>query len=90
MNEIMIFFCSGLAGGLKKLREMSLDDLLNLGSQTNPSGFSTQAPLPLTGFIYNSNIVQNMPPVGIVYIRFYVCVIFYALLAKLPNYPISN
>lgn len=53
----------GVAGGLANLSKMPACNILLLGSQKKVlSGFSQITALPHTGFIYNSNIVQDMPP----------------------------
>lgn len=52
----------GVAGGLTKLSKMPSCNLLVLGSKkTTLSGFSQNAVLPHTGFIYYSEIVQVAP-----------------------------
>ncbi|XKL61157.1 hypothetical protein PGB90_008214 [Kerria lacca] len=53
----------GVAGGLMNLSKMPACNVLLLGAQKKMlSGFSQITALPHTGFIYNSDIVQVMPP----------------------------
>ncbi|KAK7111722.1 U4/U6 small nuclear ribonucleoprotein Prp31-like [Littorina saxatilis] len=53
----------GVAGGLTNLSKMPACNIMLLGAQKRAlSGFSTTAILPHTGFIYNSDTVQKMPP----------------------------
>lgn len=53
----------GSAGGLTNLSKMPACNILLLGNQKKTlSGFSSTNILPHTGFIYNSEIVQKMPP----------------------------
>nr|KAG5707554.1 hypothetical protein BaRGS_001102 [Batillaria attramentaria] len=55
----------GVAGGLTNLSKMPACNVLLLGAQKRTlSGFSTTAILPHTGFIYYSDTVQKLPPVG--------------------------
>ncbi|XP_076458994.1 U4/U6 small nuclear ribonucleoprotein Prp31-like [Babylonia areolata] len=53
----------GVAGGLTNLSKMPACNIMLLGAQKRTlSGFSTTAILPHTGFIYNSETVQKLPP----------------------------
>lgn len=53
----------GVAGGLTNLSKMPACNILLLGAQKRTlSGFSSTAILPHTGFIYNSEAVQKLPP----------------------------
>ncbi|KAL8587798.1 U4/U6 small nuclear ribonucleoprotein Prp31 [Nucella lapillus] len=53
----------GVAGGLTNLSKMPACNILLLGAQKRTlSGFSSTAILPHTGFIYNSETVQKLPP----------------------------
>lgn len=53
----------GTAGGLTNLSKMPACNVLLLGSHKKTlAGFSSTNILPHTGFIYNSDIVQKMPP----------------------------
>lgn len=55
----------GVAGGLTNLSKTAACNVLLLGNQKKVlSGFSQISALPHTGFIYNSPIVQDMPPVS--------------------------
>jgi len=53
----------GTAGGLTNLSKMPACNVMLLGSQKKTlTGFSSTNILPHTGFIYNSDLVQKMPP----------------------------
>ena len=53
----------GTAGGLTNLSKMPACNVLLLGSQKKTlSGFSSTNILPHTGFIYNCELIQKMPP----------------------------
>ena len=53
----------GVAGGLTALSKMPSNNIALLGQQKKTlSGFSQHSTLPHTGFIYYSNIVQELPP----------------------------
>jgi U4/U6 small nuclear ribonucleoprotein PRP31 len=53
----------GVAGGLTALSKMPSNNIALLGQQKKTlSGFSQHSTLPHTGFIYYSNIVQDLPP----------------------------
>ncbi|XP_023329470.1 U4/U6 small nuclear ribonucleoprotein Prp31 [Eurytemora carolleeae] len=53
----------GAAGGLTNLSKMPANNISLLGQQKKVStGFSTATQLPHTGFIYYSQIVQDVPP----------------------------
>ena len=53
----------GAAGGLTALSKMPSGNIALLGQQRKTlSGFSQKSTLPHTGFIYYSEIVQNLPP----------------------------
>ena len=66
MIRIILNTLSGVAGGLTNLSKMAACNVLLLGSQKKTlSGFSQASALPHTGFIYHSDIVQDMPPVSI-------------------------
>lgn len=53
----------GHAGGLTALSKMPSCNILVLGSQKRSlSGFSSNAVLPHTGYIYHSSFVQKLPP----------------------------
>jgi U4/U6 small nuclear ribonucleoprotein PRP31 len=53
----------GMAGGLTNLSKMPACNVLLLGQQKKVlSGFSSVQVLPHTGYIYYSEIVQNVPP----------------------------
>lgn len=53
----------GVAGGLTNLSKMPACNVLVLGAQRKTlSGFSSTAILPHTGFIYHTEMVQNLPP----------------------------
>ncbi|VDO06338.1 unnamed protein product [Rodentolepis nana] len=53
----------GRAGGLTALSKMPSCNIQVLGSQKrNLAGFSNNASLPHTGFIYHSEFVQKLPP----------------------------
>nr|XP_021408034.1 U4/U6 small nuclear ribonucleoprotein Prp31 [Lonchura striata domestica] len=55
----------GVAGGLTPLSKLPACNILLLGAQRRTlSGFSSTSVLPHTGFIYHSDIVQSLPPVG--------------------------
>ncbi|TRZ06764.1 hypothetical protein HGM15179_020343, partial [Zosterops borbonicus] len=54
-----------VAGGLTPLSKLPACNILLLGAQRRTlSGFSSTSVLPHTGFIYHSDIVQSLPPVG--------------------------
>lgn len=60
-------FCPspGIAGGLTNLSKMPACNIMLLGAQRKTlSGFSSTSVLPHTGYIYHSDIVQSLPPVG--------------------------
>jgi U4/U6 small nuclear ribonucleoprotein PRP31 len=60
------FLISGVAGGLTALSKMPSCNIQLLGNQKRTlSGFSQTATLPHTGFIFESPIVQDTPPVGL-------------------------
>jgi U4/U6 small nuclear ribonucleoprotein PRP31 len=53
----------GIAGGLTNLSKMPACNILLLGQQRKTlSGFSTVQIIPHTGYIYNSELVQRIPP----------------------------
>lgn len=53
----------GIAGGLTNLSKMPACNILLLGQQKRAlSGFSAQQVQPHTGYIYYSDVVQNVPP----------------------------
>lgn len=53
----------GAAGGLTALSKMPANNIALLGQQKKSlSGFSQTSTLPHTGFVYYSEIVQNLPP----------------------------
>ncbi|VDN14880.1 unnamed protein product [Dibothriocephalus latus] len=53
----------GHAGGLTALSKMPSCNILVLGAQKRClSGFSSNASLPHTGYIYHSDMVQKLPP----------------------------
>eukprot|EP00112_Aurelia_sp_Birch-Aquarium-sp1_P018748 Seg4521.3 transcript_id=Seg4521.3/GoldUCD/mRNA.D3Y31 product="U4/U6 small nuclear ribonucleoprotein Prp31" protein_id=Seg4521.3/GoldUCD/D3Y31 len=53
----------GVAGGLTVLSKMPACNILLLGAQKKTlSGFSSTSTLPHTGFIYFSDLVQDVPP----------------------------
>lgn len=53
----------GAAGGLTALSQMPACNILLVGSQKKlQAGFSAQATLPHTGFIFSCDIVQQQPP----------------------------
>lgn len=53
----------GIAGGLTNLSKMPACNILLLGQQKRAlSGFSAQQVIPHTGFIFHSDLVQNVPP----------------------------
>uniref|UniRef100_A0AAA9SHU4 U4/U6 small nuclear ribonucleoprotein Prp31 n=1 Tax=Bos taurus TaxID=9913 RepID=A0AAA9SHU4_BOVIN len=55
----------GVAGGLTNLSKMPACNIMLLGAQRKTlSGFSSTSVLPHTGYIYHSDIVQSLPPVG--------------------------
>lgn len=71
--------CLGVAGGLTNLSKMAACNVMLLGAQKKMlSGFSQVSALPHTGFIYNSDIVQDMPPVE--FVSFYCYPRFRSLL----------
>jgi U4/U6 small nuclear ribonucleoprotein PRP31 len=52
----------GIAGGLTNLSKMPACNILLLGQQKRAlSGFSAQQVLPHTGYIFHSDVVQNVP-----------------------------
>lgn len=56
-----------MAGGLTSLSKMPACNIQLLGNQKRTlSGFSQTATLPHTGFIFQSPIVQDTPPVSLV------------------------
>jgi U4/U6 small nuclear ribonucleoprotein PRP31 len=60
------YLISGVAGGLTALSKMPSCNIQLLGNQKRTlSGFSQTATLPHTGFIFESPIVQDTPPVGL-------------------------
>lgn len=60
----ILFFYSGVAGGLTNLSKMPACNVLLLGSQKKLlSGFSQANAMPHTGFIFHCSLVQNNPPV---------------------------
>lgn len=53
----------GIAGGLTNLSKMPACNILLLGQQKRAlSGFSAQQVIPHTGYIFHSDVVQNVPP----------------------------
>lgn len=53
----------GAAGGLTNLSKMPANNVSLLGQQKKVAqGFSTATQLPHTGFVYYSQLVQNVPP----------------------------
>lgn len=53
----------GAAGGLTNLSKMPANNIALLGQQKKVAqGFSTATQLPHTGFVYYSQLVQNVPP----------------------------
>lgn len=53
----------GIAGGLTNLSKMPACNILLLGQQKRAlSGFSAQQIQPHTGYIFHSDVVQNVPP----------------------------
>lgn len=60
-----VFCITGVAGGLTALSKMPACNIQLLGNQKRTlSGFSQTATLPHTGFIFESPIVQDTPPVN--------------------------
>ncbi|KAL7990018.1 hypothetical protein Chor_012684 [Crotalus horridus] len=56
---------ASIAGGLTNLSKMPACNIMLLGAQRKTlSGFSSTSVLPHTGYIYHSDIVQSLPPVG--------------------------
>lgn len=54
----------GAAGGLTNLSKMPSGHVALLGQQKRAlSGFSQRSTLPHTGFVYYSEVVQDLPPV---------------------------
>lgn len=56
---------TGTAGGLTNLAKMPACNVLLVGAiKKSLSGFSQANTLPHTGYIYYTDLVQSVPPVG--------------------------
>ena len=63
LMHFWFFRFQGRAGGLTALSKMPACNIQVLGAQKrNLSGFSNNASLPHTGYIYHSDFVQKLPP----------------------------